>query len=122
MNSSKVRWASGAVIAVAIAGGVVVAPTAAQAAINYFDTTSIKTSSGSVSCPSGTKITGGGFKLPNNSYYSQSSTEYQITGSYPSGNSWQATATRVTGSYSSTKGWTFNTRDYSPSVYAICVK
>lgn len=113
------------VIAVATAGvgiGMLAAPGAAQAAINYFDTTRMVQGSGNVSCPSGWKVTGGGSSpLPSNYFGSSSSDEYQLTGSYPTSTTgWKATATRVHGSYSSSSGWRFSTYSYSPTVYAIC--
>lgn len=100
------------------------APSVATAAVNYFDTTKTVSGSGygTVSCPSGWKMTGGGSgTLPENRYSSTSSDEYYFTGSYPTSNGWKATATKVHGTYSSSSGWRFSSSSYSVTVYAICV-
>jgi hypothetical protein len=98
------------------------APTSVSAAVRYFSTTRTVSSTGSVYCPSGTKLTGGGVAtLPRDYYGSNSSDEYQLTGSYPSSNTWRASATKTHGSFSSTYGWRFTTTNHSPTVYAICV-
>jgi hypothetical protein len=107
---------------VGVAAGLALAPTTVQAAINYFDTTKVVTStSGSVSCPSGWRLTGGGAgPLPSDRYSSLSSDEYQLTDSYPSSNGWRASATRVHGTYYSSSGWKFSTYTYRAKVYAVC--
>ena len=76
------------------------------------------------SCPYGWKLTGGGAaELPRSTYFSSSSTEYALTGSYPSGlNGWRATATVTRGTYSDYSGWRFFTSSYSPRVYVVCAK
>lgn len=105
-----------------LVAGLAISPSAVQAAVNYFDTTRIVYGTGSASCPSGWKLTGGGAgQLPSDTFYSSTSDEYSLTGSWPyMSNSWRATATRVHGSYSSYSGWKFYTYSYSPRVYAIC--
>lgn len=105
-----------------VAAGAVMAPSSVQAAINYFDTTKIVNGTGSVSCPYGWKLTGGGtYPLPSNYYGSSSSDEYELTGSYPaSATQWKGTAHKVHGSYTSSYGWKFSTYSYNPRVYAIC--
>jgi hypothetical protein len=105
-----------AVCAVALSLAVVV-PVTHSAGPHYFSTT--KVTSGYCSYP--WKLTGGGVApLPSNYYGSSSSTEYALTGSYPSGSSWRATATVTRGYYSSSSGWRFSTSSYTPRVYAIC--
>ena len=98
-----------------------VAPASTQSApAAFFSTT--RTFSGS-SCPYGWKLTGGrGAQLPGNSYYSSSSTEYALTGSYPTYNGWRATATVTRGTYSDYSGWRYSTSSYSPRVYVVCAK
>jgi hypothetical protein len=95
---------------------------AAQAVVNYFDVTkTVYSSTGRVSCPSGWKVTGGGVAtVPRPTYGSTYAYEYDLTGSYPYGNGWLATATKTTSRYSSSNGWTYSTTSYSPKVYAIC--
>jgi len=107
---------------VGVAAGLALAPTAVQAAVNYFDTTRIVTGTGTVYCPSGSKVTGGGtYPLPNDYHGSTSSSEYSVTGSYPSSTTaWKATGKKVQGTYSSTNGWHYYTFLHSPKVYAIC--
>lgn len=114
---------SGLVVAGIIAG-LVVAPTTVQAAVNYFDETKLVSGTGTVNCPSGWRLTGGGLKtLPSNSYGSSTSREYVVTGSYPySATSWRATGKQIYGTYSSTNGWRFSTLNYNPSVVAICTR
>ena len=93
-----------------------------QAAINYFDVTKTVTGYGTAYCGSGWKVTGGGaYQLPSDYYSSYSSTEYSLTGSWPtSSSSCKATGTKVQGSYSSSSGWRFTKYSYSPKVYAVC--
>ncbi|XGX79046.1 hypothetical protein LQK93_01845 [Terrabacter sp. BE26] len=107
--------------AVGVAVGLLVSPPAVQAAVNYFDTTKTVSGTGTVSCPYGWRMTGGGVAaLPNNYYGSTSSTEYVLTGSMPYGNGWKAAAKQIKGSYSSYSGWRFSTFSYSAQVYAVC--
>lgn len=107
--------------ALGIAVGVLVSPPAVQAAVNYFDTTKTVSGTGTVSCPFGTRMTGGGVaSLPDDYYGSYSSREYMLTGSMPNANGWKATAKQVSGSFSSSRGWTFRTSSYSARVYAVC--
>ena len=111
-----------ALIAVGLTIGLAVAPATVEAAVNYFDVTKTVSGSGSVSCPSGWKVTGGGVaSLPANSFGSSTSDEYQLTGSYPTSNGWSASATRVHGTYTSYSGWKFYTYSYTTKVSAICV-
>ena len=103
--------------------GMLASPVTAQAAIKYFSTTVTVSGSGSVSCPSGSKLTGGGVEqLPTNRFSSLSSYEYSLTGSFPSYNGWKATAVLTQGTFFSNSGWSFSTRSYNPRVYAICAK
>jgi hypothetical protein len=104
--------------------GVLVAPQTAQAAINYFDQTQRVSGTGTASCPSGWKVTGGGVASIHSDYFgSYSSDEYSLTGSYPTSTTqWRATANRVHGTYSSSSGWRFSNWSYSPTVYAICTR
>ncbi len=90
----------------------------------YFSTTKTVSGYGSASCSYPWKLTGGGVRsLPSDSFSSYSSTEYKLTGSYPSGSSsWRATATQTRGSYSSSSGWRFSTSSYTPAVYAVCIR
>ena len=122
MNVRKVLAISAA-STVGLVGIGLAAPATVSAAVRYFRVTRLVTGSGTASCPSGWKVTGGGAAaLPSNSFGSYSSDEYQLTGSYPSSTtSWRATATRVHGTYSSYSGWKFYTYSYNPSVRAICV-
>lgn len=74
-------------------------------------------------CPSGWKLTGGGAgPLPGNFFGSYSSTEYALTGSYPSAFGWRATGTVTRGTYSSTSGWRYYTSPYTPRVYVVCAR
>jgi hypothetical protein len=103
--------------------GMLASTSTVQASIKYFSTTVIVSGSGSVSCPSGSRLTGGGVEqLPTNRFSSLSSYEYSLTGSFPTSNGWKATAVLTQGTYSSNTGWRFSTRSYSPKVYAICAK
>jgi hypothetical protein len=98
-----------------------VLPASTQSASpSFFSTT--RTFAGSY-CPYGWKLTGGGVaELPRNSYYSTTSTEYALTGSYPTFNGWRATATVTRGTYSDYSGWRYSTSSYSPRVYVVCAK
>lgn len=116
-RSTKISISVGA-IAVAIA--LVIPATIQSAGPQFFSTT--RTLSGS-SCPYGWKLTGGGAgPMPSDSYGSFSSTEYALTGSYPSVSGWRATGTVTRGSYSSSSGWRFSTSSYTPRVYVVCAK
>jgi hypothetical protein len=87
---------------------------------SFFSTTRTFSSS---SCPYGWKLTGGGVaELPPNSYYSFASTEYALTGSYPTGFGWRATATVTRGTYTNSSGWRYSTSSYSPRVYVVCAR
>jgi hypothetical protein len=95
----------------------VLVPVTHGAGPHYFSTTKIT----SGYCSSPWKLTGGGVaSLPSDYFGSTTSTEYTLTGSYPSGSSWRATATVTRGYYSTSSGWKFSTSSYSPHVYAIC--
>jgi hypothetical protein len=109
-------------VAAGLVVGVAVAPPAVQAAINYFDVTKVVSGSGSVSCPSGWKLTGGGVaQLPSDRFSSTYSDEYKLTGSWPySSRTWKATATKVHGTNYGSTGWRFTTSGYYPRVYAVC--
>jgi hypothetical protein len=102
--------------------GMLLAPQAVHAAVNYFDTTKVVSGySGTASCPYGWKLTGGGvYPLPNDYYGSYSTDEYKLTGSYPYGQAWKGIGRKTHGTYSSTSGWRFSTSNYYPRVYAIC--
>lgn len=114
MSSSNKVLIGACALALSVA---VIVPVTQGAGPHYFSTT--KTTSGSCSSP--WKLTGGGVaSLPNDYFGSSSSTEYALTGSYPSGSSWRATATVTRGRYSSSSGWSFSTSSYTPHVYAIC--
>jgi hypothetical protein len=104
------------VCAIALSLAVIV-PATRGAGPHYFSTTRVT----SGYCPYPWKLTGGGVaSLPRDYFGSYSSTEYQLTGSFPSGSGWRATATVTHGYYSSSSGWRFSTSSYSPQVYAIC--
>lgn len=104
-----------------IAIGILVSPPAVQAAVNYFDTTKTVSGTGSVACPYGWRMTGGGVaSLPNDYYGGSISREYALTGSMPNANGWKATAKQTNGSYSTYSGWRFTTSPYSPRVFAVC--
>ncbi len=113
-------------VGVGLGIGLMLAPATVDAAVNYFDTTQTVTTTPNrtlAACPAGTRVTGGGAgPLPSSSYDSRSSSEYQLTGSFPAGNGWQATATVVRGSYSSSSGWSYRSSYYNPKVFAICAK
>lgn len=98
----------------------VIAPTAVQAAIAGTTTVS---GYGSVSCPYGYRVSGGGFSISANYYSSYSSDEYSVLSSRPSGTTgWTATGSKVHGYYSSSSGWRYSNGYYTPNVYAVCVK
>ena len=103
------------ICAIAVSVGVIV-PVTRGGGPHHFSSTRVT----SGSCPAGTLTGGGVGPLPGNYYGSYSSTEYALTGSYPSGSSWRATATVTRGTYSSTSGWRYSTSSYSPRVYSIC--
>jgi hypothetical protein len=113
---------AGALLAGGVLAGTMLSPVAVNAAVKYFSTTRTVSGYGSANCTGTSKLVGGGVQsLPNNYYGSSSSREYQLTGSYPSGNSWRATAIETDGTYSSISGWRFTSRSYTPRVSAICV-
>lgn len=107
-------------VGVAAVSTALIAPVGSHSAgPTFFSTTAIFSNS----CPYGWKLTGGGVgSLPRNSYSSSSSTEYALTGSYPSASGWNATATVTRGYYSTSSGWRFSTSSYPPRVYTICAK
>ena len=106
----------------AFALGAVTVPSAAYAA-GYFSTTIIASGTGTVSCPYGSRMTGGGAELTTaDSFGTSSSAEYQIRSSKPTSNGWSATGNKISGSFSSSSGWRFTTWSYSPRVFAICAK
>jgi len=111
-------------VCVIAAGLAVFVPVNTQAAApTYFSTTTTVSGSGTAYCSSPWKLTGGGAgPLPGDAFYSTTSTEYALTGSYPSGSTWRATATITRGIYSTSTGWSFRTSSYSPRVYAICAR
>lgn len=99
----------------------IVGPTAATAAVNYFNETKTERSGGSAYCASGWKVTGGGASVPNPYFGSSYSDEYALLASYPYDNGWKATGSKVHGSKSSS-GWKFTVSSYSPQVYVICTR
>lgn len=111
-----------ALVTAGIVAGLALSPTTVQAAVNYFNTTKIVSGYGSATCPDGWKLTGGGVESIRPDYFgSSSSTEYELTGSWPYGTrTWKATGTKVVGSYSNASGWSFNTSGYAPRVHAVC--
>ena len=111
-------------VLVGLAAGLVLAPSAVQAAINYFDATKTVSGNGVASCGSGWKLTGGGvYTVPANYYGSSYSDEYSLTGSYPTTSGWKATATRVHGTYYSGSGqWSYSKYTYTPTAYAVCTQ
>jgi hypothetical protein len=113
-----------ALVVIGLVCGLLLAPQSVQAAINYFNETKIVYGSyGSARCPYGWKLTGGGAKLPGDSYYSSRTTEYKLEESYPSSSTtWRATGTKVSGSYSSSYGWRYTDSNYYPRTYAICTR
>lgn len=111
--------------ALAAVGGLVVGLVASPAisyAATYFSTTTIATGSGTVSCPYGSRVTGGGADMPRDTAYSYSTTDYKLVTSHPTSNGWSATGSRITGSFSSTSGWRFSTYSHTPRVYAVCAR
>ena len=115
-RSTKVAVVVG-VVAVALA---LLVPATQSAGPQFLSTT--RTISGS-SCPYGWKLTGGGAgPLPSDSFSGSTSTEYALTGSYPTGSGWRATGTVTRGSDSSSSGWRFSTSSYTPRVYVVCAK
>jgi len=120
MNSKLLAAAS---VGAGVILGLAISPPAVQAAINYFDVTKTLRGNGSVNCPYGWKVTGGGVQsLPGDSFGSYNSSEYKLTGSYPTSNGWTATASITRDTYYSNSGWRFTTSSYSTTVYAICVQ
>ena len=99
------------------------APATVSAAVRYFSVTKIVYGTGSATCPSGWRATGGGaVTLPNDTFGAVVSSQYKLTGSYPSSlTTWRATAARTNGTNYGGTGWSFWTSSYSPKVRAICV-
>jgi hypothetical protein len=89
----------------------------------YVYTSTTRSGYGTVYCPAGYRVSGGGYDMPSNSYGSTYSTEYTIKSSKPvSGQGWQARATKVSGSYSSYSGWRYYTSTQSINTYAVCMR
>jgi hypothetical protein len=109
-----------AVIAVALA---LVVPATQSAGPQFFSTTTTRSGFGFAGCAAGSKMTGGGVAtLPQDRFSSRSSTEYALTGSFPSGSGWDATATVTRGDYSDSVGWSFRTSSYTPRVFVVCAR
>jgi hypothetical protein len=103
-----------------LAGGLLFAPVAAQAAIA--GTTTV-TGSGSATCPSGYKVVGGGFKVPKDVYAAPTFEEYKVTSSAPSSSvKWTVTVVKHSGVKQSDGDWRTTTTAYTPQVWATCVK
>lgn len=95
----------------------------AQAAVNYFDATKNVTGTGTVSCGSGWKVTGGGYSgVPLPSSSGNYVYEYFVTGSSPYSNGWKASVTKQTTHYWSDGSVTTSKTSYSPKVYAVCTQ
>lgn len=125
MKAVRKRHLKLGVVAVAsLSLGMLISPAAVQAAVNYFDTTRIVNGTGTAYCPSGWRVTGGGFyPLPAGyDYFHSSSAEYVVTGSYPySATSWRVTGKGIYGTYNAaTDSRTYRTASYSPKAYAVC--
>jgi len=89
----------------------------------YVYTSTTRSGYGSASCPSGYRVSGGGFDMPSNYYSNYSSTEYSIKYSKPTyGQGWQAYANVVRGSYSSSRGWSYSSSTQSINTYAVCMR
>jgi len=127
MNTSRfgnviVRAAqAAAAIVILSAAAAVAAPNLASAA-SAFTTTTIASSSGSsATCPSGYRVTGGGYRG-----YASSSTAITVTESKPSGSSgWSTKAYKIEPYLATSLGKTvIKTRLTSTSVptYAVCVR
>ncbi|MBM2620834.1 hypothetical protein JIG36_35575 [Actinoplanes sp. LDG1-06] len=117
------KAASAGVLVGAGAAIALLLPSVAPAATTYFSKTTKATGSGSVSCPVGSKVTGGGVnKLPSNSYGSSSSTEYILVASYPNGEGWKGEGRVVRGSRSSSGDWRYTSGIFMPPVFAICIR
>jgi hypothetical protein len=116
MTTMKQVVVGASIIGIAI----VLAPVAVNAAITG---TVVKTGTGSVTCSSGYRVSGGGFSIPANSYSNNFSTEYVILSSKASSTtSWSATGLVIRGSYSTSSGWRYSKSNYSPAVSAVCIK
>lgn len=109
-------------VAAAFGLGLTVAPAQSFAA-TYFSSTSTVSGTGTVTCPYGSRLTGGGADLANSDSHSSTSTsEYRITASRPTSNGWTATGRHLQGYFSSSSGWRYTDYSYSPRVYAICAR
>jgi hypothetical protein len=98
-------------------------PATQSAGPQFFSTTIARSGFGFAGCAPGSKVTGGGVAtLPRDNFGTSSSTEYALTGSFPAGSGWSATATVTRGSYSSVSGWRFTTTAYTPRVFVVCAK
>ena len=118
-RSTKFATVEG-VIAVALALAV---PATQSAGPQFFSTTTVRSGFGFAGCSAGSKVTGGGVStLPQDRFSSRSSTEYALTGSFPSGSGWRATATVTRGDYTDSTGWFFRTSEYTPRVFVVCAK
>ena len=84
------------------------------------------TNSGLINCPKGWIVVGGGYRMPNDSITSTSSTEHKAIASYPvSTTAWRTDWVVRTGTYNSTtKVWTYTSRQggTSANTYAVCAK
>jgi hypothetical protein len=103
-----------------LTAGLVATPSVVEAAIAG---TAYASGTGTAYCPSGYRVSGGGFRLPTDTYYATSSTEYKIVSSaQASTTSWRATAWKVTGARSSSGVWGWTKTAYSPTAFVSCVK
>jgi hypothetical protein len=121
MSKKKYLAPLAAAAVVAGAGLAVAQIPVAHSAVNYFDATKVVSGSGTVYCPFGYRVTGGG-SVPKSDYFgSTTSDEYDVTSSYPySTTSWRVTGVHIHGSYSSTRGWAYTQSTWYPSVKAVC--
>ncbi|GAA3396625.1 hypothetical protein [Cryptosporangium minutisporangium] len=101
--------------------GALISPTAVEAATKYFSTTKTVTARGSVNCPAGYKVTGGGYSIPSDRYTDTLVDQYVVTASYPSASGWRVTATRTRTTLDEKEGIVSTTTPYSATVYAMCV-
>lgn len=109
-------------VGVGLGIGLMLAPATVDAAVNYFDTTITVKGTSVANCPAGTRLTGGGARLTELGYLDyKDSVEFELTSSYPSGNSWRGTALKKTGRLTNT-GWSYGSHLANPEVHAICTK
>jgi hypothetical protein len=115
-----------ALIAGSILAAAVIAPTAAEAAVNYFDTTKVVYGTlGSANCPTGWKAVGGGYEGVRDKYATSptgSDTVYEVDYSKPNVSSgiatgWRAAGTKTTISYSTGN---VTTTTYYPKTFVVC--